>query len=112
MAGSVLGSPRELKKIVMPGLFPNIFKLVLVCWVGCQQIIKVPRIHVCVLSQVSLSATLWTGARQAPLSMEFSRQEYRSGVPFPPGESSSREERNRPSWLHLEKEENSISHFQ
>ena len=25
----------------------------------------------------------WTVARQAPLSMEFPRQEYRSGLPFP-----------------------------
>ena len=30
---------------------------------------------------------LWTIARQTPLSMEFSRQEYRSGLPFPtPGD--------------------------
>ena len=29
-------------------------------------------------------ATPWTVARQAPLSMGFSRQEYRSGLPFPP----------------------------
>ena len=27
--------------------------------------------------------TPWTVARQAPLSMEFSRQEYLSGLPFP-----------------------------
>ena len=26
----------------------------------------------------------WTVARQAPLSVEFSRQEYWSGLPFPP----------------------------
>ena len=26
----------------------------------------------------------WTVAHQAPLSMEFSRQEYSSGWPFPP----------------------------
>ena len=34
--------------------------------------------NACVLSQsvVSNSATLWTVAHQAPLSMEFSRQEY------------------------------------
>ena len=32
-------------------------------------------------------ATLRTGARQAPLSMGFSRQEYWSGLPFPsPGD--------------------------
>ena len=28
--------------------------------------------------------TLWTVALQAPLSMGFSRQEYWSGLPFPP----------------------------
>ena len=32
-------------------------------------------------------ATPWTIAHQAPLSMEFSKQEYYSGFPFPsPGE--------------------------
>ena len=31
--------------------------------------------------------TPWTVARQAPLTMEFSRQEYWSGLPFPtPGD--------------------------
>ena len=43
----------------------------------------------CVLShfsRVRLLVTLWT-ARQGPLSMEFSRQEYWSGLPFPtPGD--------------------------
>ena len=29
------------------------------------------------------SETPWTAARQAPLPMEFSRQEYWSGLPFP-----------------------------
>ena len=28
-------------------------------------------------------ATLWTVAHQAPLSMEFPKQEYWSGLPFP-----------------------------
>ena len=35
-------------------------------------------------SRVRLFATLWTVARQAPLSMGFSRQEYWSGLPCPP----------------------------
>ena len=35
-------------------------------------------------SVASDSATPWTIAHQAPLSMEFSRQEYWSGLPFPP----------------------------
>ena len=37
----------------------------------------------CVLSCVQLFATPWTVAHQTPLSMEFSRQEYWSGLPFP-----------------------------
>ena len=36
------------------------------------------------LSRVWLFLTPWTVARQAPLSMEFSRQEYWSGLSFPP----------------------------
>ena len=35
------------------------------------------------LSHVQLLVTTWTVARQAPLSMEFSRQEYWSGLSFP-----------------------------
>ena len=35
------------------------------------------------VSRVQLFATLWTAAYQAPPSMEFSRQEYWSGVPLP-----------------------------
>ena len=34
-------------------------------------------------SRVQICATPWTAAHQAPLSMGFSRQEYRSGVPLP-----------------------------
>ena len=36
------------------------------------------------LSPVQLFATPWTVAYQAPPSMGFSRQEYWSGLPFPP----------------------------
>ena len=36
--------------------------------------------HACVLSHV----LLWTSACQAPLSMEFPRQKYWTGLPFPP----------------------------
>ena len=35
------------------------------------------------LSHVRLFVTPWTAAHQAPRSMEFSRQEYWSGVPLP-----------------------------
>ena len=36
------------------------------------------------LSHVQISATLWTVAWQAPLSMQFPKQEYWSGLSFPP----------------------------
>ena len=46
------------------------------------------------LSRVWFFATPWTVAYQAPLSMEFSRQEYWSGLPFPsPGDLPY------PSWI-------------
>ena len=35
-------------------------------------------------SRVQLFAIPWTVAHQAPLSMEFSMQEYWSGLPCPP----------------------------
>ena len=38
--------------------------------------------HACTV--MSDFVTLWTIACQAPLSMEFSRQEYWIGLPFPP----------------------------
>ena len=34
------------------------------------------------VAQLSLTLTPWTVACQAPLSVEFSRQEYWSGLPF------------------------------
>ena len=37
-----------------------------------------------ILSHVRPFGTPWTVARQAPLSMESSRQEYWNGLPFPP----------------------------
>ena len=47
-------------------------------------------LHLCMLSCfscVQLFVTLWTVAHQPPLFMEFSRQEYWSGLPFPsPGD--------------------------
>ena len=36
-----------------------------------------------VLSHVQLFATPWTVAHKAPLSMEFCKQEYWMGLPFP-----------------------------
>ena len=39
---------------------------------------------VCSVASVQLFETPWALARQAPLSMGFSRQEYCSGLPGPP----------------------------
>ena len=44
-------------------------------------------------SHVHLFATLWAIARQAPLFVGFSRQEYWGGLPFPPPEEL---EKNHP----------------
>ena len=55
---------------------------------------------VCMLScfgYVQLFVTLWTVALHAPLSMEFSRQEYRSGLPVP---SISPTQGSNPGLLH------------
>ena len=41
----------------------------------------------CCVSHVPLFVTPWTVAHQPPLFIEFSRQEYWSGLPFPsPGD--------------------------
>ena len=58
---------------------------------GSQKLVSIQGPGPCtrVLSHVHLFETLWTVAHQAPLSMGFSRQEYCSGLPFPPpGEST------------------------
>ena len=47
-----------------------------------QKVLKV--VCMCMLSHVWLFATSWTIAHQAPLSMRFPRQEYQSGLTFPP----------------------------
>ena len=53
-----------------------------------MKVIVLATLAVCVcaqsLSHVQLFVTPWTVAHQTPLFMEFSRQEYRSRLPFPP----------------------------
>ena len=57
------------------------------------------------LSRVQLFVNLWTVAHQAPPSMEFSRQEYWSGLPFPsPGDLPD------PSLLHCRQTLYHLSH--
>ena len=65
--------------------FPGFCLCLLICFVFWK--LHIFRAWVYLLSHficVRLFATLWTVAHQAPLSMEFSRQEYQSGLPFPP----------------------------
>ena len=45
---------------------------------------SIPNSHAQLLSHVKLFVTPWTVACQVPLFMEFFRQEYWSGLPFPP----------------------------
>ena len=55
---------------------------------------------ICINSHVQLSTTPWTVAHQALLSMEFPRQEYWSGFPFPiTGESSQPRDQIRVSCI-------------
>ena len=55
------------------------------------------------LSYVQLFATPWTVAYQAPLSMEFSRQEYWSRLPFPsPGDLLNPENEPRSPTLQVD----------
>ena len=49
----------------------------------CSSTTKIKKVKVKSLSCVRLFATSWTVTYQAPQSMEFSRQEYWSGLPFP-----------------------------
>ena len=63
------------------------------------------RLHAPLLTLVQLFAILWAIALQAPLTMEFSRQEYWSGLPFPPLPNPVSEPTSptAPALCHLEK---------
>ena len=59
-------------------------------WTPCVYLNNFCCLHLSIVDVFSCSlvsnyfVASWTVARQAPLSVEFSRQEYWSGVPFPP----------------------------
>ena len=52
--------------------------------VGCVCVCARVHVHAHLLNPVQLFVTPWTIVLQAPLFMGFSRQEYGSGLPFPP----------------------------
>ena len=54
------------------------------CFGNSWDVFLLSEMCVCVLCCVLLFVTPWTVAHQAPPSMGFSRQEYWSGLPFPP----------------------------
>ena len=56
---------------------------VCVCVCVCMCVCTCVCACVCVLSCVWLRDPIWTVAHEAPPSMEFSRQDYWSGLPFP-----------------------------
>ena len=60
----------------------------IVCVYVCACVCVCVRVSVCIqsFSHVRFCVTPWTVARQAPPSMGFPRQEYWSGLPFPPPE--------------------------
>ena len=62
-----------------------IFIYICVCVCVCVCVYLNKHTHVCerACSVVSNSVKLWTVACQAPLSMEFPKQEYWSALPFP-----------------------------
>ena len=80
---------RAYKSVQLPAGIPNAGPLgFLICGVSWLEISH----FVCVCQSVMsrLFATPRTAAHQAPLSVEFSRQEYWSGLPFPsPGDLPS-----------------------
>ena len=53
----------------------------------------------CMLSHVQLFVAPWTIACQASLSMEFFKQEYRSGLPFPSPRGLPEPEVEPISWI-------------
>ena len=71
----ILGHPF----LLLPSVFPSVRVCIHICLYVC----------VSVCSHIQLFATSWSVARQASLSMGFSRQEYWSGLPFPPPEDLS-----------------------
>ena len=64
----------------------------------------------CLVLKLGLTlVTSWAGAHQAPLSMDFSKQEYWSGLPFPsPGIFQT--QGSNPNLLHWQVDSLPLSH--
>ena len=70
----------------MPKFFPNLIAQEISKDPTCYFMTRIFYFTVCVISHSVMSDSVppWTAARQAPLSVGFSRQEYCSGLPCPP----------------------------
>ena len=75
--GKVMSAFNKLSRLVH--LFFPRSKGLLISWLQSPSAV----ILCWLLSRVRFFVTPWTVAHQAPLSMEFSRQKYWSGLPFP-----------------------------
>ena len=51
--------------------------------IWCVRVCVCTRTHAKLLGYIQLFTTRWTIAHQAPVPLEFSQQEYWSGLPFP-----------------------------
>ena len=60
------------------------FLCMLICLLFGGGVCVCTHVHAKLFSHVQLCATLWTIAHQAPLPLEFSQQEYWSGLLFLP----------------------------
>ena len=72
-------SPKFLPPFVEPSVHPRSVCKVPTLWETLRRVLTFS-----CFTLVQPFATLWNIASQAPLSMEFPRQEYWSGLPFPP----------------------------
>ena len=85
MSGVYRACMKVLVRIYSQGIILVSFSVLCVCVYVCV----CTHLNLCCaysLSRVRLFATTWTVARQAPLFMGSSRQEYWSGLPCPPPE--------------------------
>ena len=76
-------SKHGMSKLRSPRVWSLLFSLLIILISSLVRVCARAGTHVHVLSHVQLFAAPWTVGHKAPLSMEFPRQEYWSGLPLP-----------------------------
>ena len=71
----IIWSPEQTLGFILDEFWCTLYKFYINCPLWCAVLSH---------SVMSESATPWTAAHQAPLSMDFSRQEHWTGLPCPP----------------------------